>query len=65
MRIEDDVLVTATGAEALSHVPRSLEEVEAVMAGQPWPPAGTAAAAAAAAHGGVVWHGREHGLAPQ
>lgn len=39
VRIEDDVLVTATGAESLCDVPRTVEEVEAVMAGAPWPPA--------------------------
>lgn len=42
VRIEDDVLVTATGAERLASVPRSVEEVEAVMAGAPWPPVGQA-----------------------
>lgn len=37
VRIEDDVLVTAVGAESLCDVPRTVEEVEAVMAGAPWP----------------------------
>ena len=37
VRIEDDVVVTATSAERLANVPRSVEEVEAVMAGAPWP----------------------------
>lgn len=39
VRIEDDVLVTADGAERLASVPRTVAEVEAVMAGAPWPPA--------------------------
>ncbi|EFN56075.1 hypothetical protein CHLNCDRAFT_31053 [Chlorella variabilis] len=38
VRIEDDVVVTADGAESMCDVPRSIEEVEAVMAGAPWPP---------------------------
>ncbi|KAJ9534071.1 hypothetical protein QJQ45_002076 [Haematococcus lacustris] len=37
VRIEDNVLVTATGAESLTHVPRTVGEIEAVMAGGPWP----------------------------
>lgn len=40
VRIEDDVVVTANGAETLCDVPRTVEEIEAVMAGGPWPPAG-------------------------
>ncbi|ODM88693.1 Xaa-Pro dipeptidase [Orchesella cincta] len=32
VRIEDDVLITATGAELLSNVPRTVEEIEAIMA---------------------------------
>ena len=47
VRIEDDVLVTATGAEVLSNVPRTVEEVEAVMAGAPWPLLAAPAVAAA------------------
>ena len=31
VRIEDDILVTATGAELLTDVPRTVEEVEAWM----------------------------------
>lgn len=38
VRIEDGVLVTADGAQSLAACPRSVEEVEAVMAGAPWPP---------------------------
>jgi Xaa-Pro dipeptidase len=36
IRIEDDVLVTRRGAENFTRVPRSVEEIEAVMCGQPW-----------------------------
>jgi len=32
VRIEDDVLVTATGCENLTHVPREVDEIERVMA---------------------------------
>ena len=32
VRIEDDVIVTETGAENMSQVPRTVEEIEAVMA---------------------------------
>lgn len=39
VRIEDGVLVTADGAESLAACPRSVDEVEAVMAGGAWPPA--------------------------
>jgi Xaa-Pro aminopeptidase len=40
VRIEDDVLVTAGGAKSFTDglVPRSVKDVEAVMAGAPWPP---------------------------
>jgi Xaa-Pro dipeptidase len=38
VRIEDDVIVTAGGAQSMCDVPRTVEEVEAVMAGAPWPP---------------------------
>ena len=37
VRLEDDVLITADGYENLTHCPRTVEEVEAVMAGGPWP----------------------------
>jgi Xaa-Pro dipeptidase len=36
VRIEDDVLVTKTGVDNLTHVPRSVEDIEAVMAGGSW-----------------------------
>ena len=32
-RIEDDIIVTETGAELMSIVPRTVEEVESWMAG--------------------------------
>jgi len=38
VRIEDGVLVTADGALSLAACPRSVDEVEAVMAGGEWPP---------------------------
>ena len=38
VRIEDDVVVTATGARSLTNVPRTVADIEAVMAGAPWPP---------------------------
>ena len=38
MRIEDDVVVTANGAQSLTNVPRTVADIEAVMAGAPWPP---------------------------
>ena len=37
VRLEDDVIVTETGAHSMTNVPRSVEDVEAVMAGAPWP----------------------------
>lgn len=36
VRIEDDVVVTPTGAENLTRVPRQVDEIEAVMAGAAW-----------------------------
>ena len=33
VRIEDDIIVTETGAELMSIVPRTVEEVESWMAG--------------------------------
>jgi Xaa-Pro dipeptidase len=38
VRIEDDVIVTQTGAENMTHVPREPREIEAVMAGGAWEP---------------------------
>ena len=38
VRIEDDVVVTADGAQSLTNVPRTVADIEAVMAGAPWPP---------------------------
>ena len=37
VRLEDNVLVTATGAETFTSLPRSIADIEAVMAGSPWP----------------------------
>jgi len=36
VRIEDDVVITATGCRVLTCVPREMEEIEAVMAGSEW-----------------------------
>jgi Xaa-Pro dipeptidase len=38
VRLEDDLVVTATGTRALTNVPRTVEDVEKVMAGGEWPP---------------------------
>jgi len=43
VRIEDVVVVTAAGPETLSTCPRTVEEIEAVMAGGAWPPVADAA----------------------
>lgn len=43
VRLEDVVLVTANGAESLSTCPRTVEEIESVIAGGAWPPAHDAA----------------------
>lgn len=37
VRIEDDVIVTAEGGNSMNNVPRTVQEIEAVMAGGPWP----------------------------
>ena len=37
MRIEDDVIVMADGARSMTNVPRTVADIEAVMAGAPWP----------------------------
>ena len=37
VRIEDDVVVTAEGARSMTNVPRTVKEIEAVMAGASWP----------------------------
>lgn len=38
VRIEDDVVVTASGVRNLTKCPRTVEDIEAVMAGKPWVP---------------------------
>lgn len=38
VRLEDDVAVTANGIENYTLCPRTIEEVETVMAGGQWPP---------------------------
>ena len=38
VRLEDDVLITPSGYENLTHCPRTVADVEAVMSGAPWPP---------------------------
>ena len=37
VRIEDDVVVVTGGIENLTNVPREVPDIEAVMAGSPWP----------------------------
>jgi Xaa-Pro dipeptidase len=34
VRIEDDVLVTPTGCDNFSHAPRTIDDIEGVMAGR-------------------------------
>lgn len=36
VRLEDNVVVTADGAETLVDLPRTIEEIETVMAGGKW-----------------------------
>lgn len=36
VRLEDDLVITEYGCELLSHVPRTIEEVEACMRGDEW-----------------------------
>eukprot|EP00850_Spirogloea_muscicola_P016680 SM000137S00458 [mRNA] locus=s137:229545:242969:+ [translate_table: standard] len=38
VRLEDDVIVTSEGIENMTQCPREIADVEAVMAGAPWPP---------------------------
>jgi hypothetical protein len=37
VRIEDNVVITDSGALSLTDVPRTVKEIEAVMAGAHWP----------------------------
>ncbi|KAK9848336.1 hypothetical protein WJX84_000611 [Apatococcus fuscideae] len=37
VRIEDDVIVTANGCQSMTIVPRSVHDIESVMAGGSWP----------------------------
>lgn len=41
VRIEDDVVVTATGCKVFTNVPRTVREIMAVMAGADWTMSGT------------------------
>ena len=43
VRIEDDVVVTGEAARSMTTVPRTVQDIEAVMAGAPWPPQQAAA----------------------
>lgn len=44
VRLEDDLVVTATGTRCMTNVPRKAEDVERVMAGGEWPPVAKKAA---------------------
>ena len=37
VRLEDNILITETGCESWTNVPRDVRDVEAVMAGASWP----------------------------
>lgn len=37
VRIEDNILITAGGCDSFTDVPRTTQEIEAVMAGKEWP----------------------------
>lgn len=37
VRIEDDVIMTSSGSQSMTNVPRSVKDIESVMAGGPWP----------------------------
>ncbi|KAK9826336.1 hypothetical protein WJX74_010185 [Apatococcus lobatus] len=37
VRIEDDVIVTASSSQSMTQVPRFVKDIESVMAGGPWP----------------------------
>lgn len=36
VRIEDNIVITASGCESLTNVPRTVEDIERVMAGGDW-----------------------------
>lgn len=46
VRLEDDLVVIATGTRCMTNVPRKVEDVERVMAGGEWPPVAEQPAAA-------------------